>query len=399
MAARGRFLFVSWDGGGNVPPALALGQKLARRGHDVRFLASNSLRANAEAAGLTFRGFREMPEWGSHLRRQFEDVEYLGDLWFGPAVGRDVAAQIDTQAADVLVVDFSLCSALAAAERSGLPTAALAHVLYHLNVEPGARYTEMWEECLPQINEMRRGFEIGPLNPGGRTWDAAALVLAVTPKEFDRPVKPLAPNVHYVGPVFADAAADASNAVWQPDQGNPLILIGFSTTYQRQEAALQRVIDAVEDLPARGLVTAGPAIDAGDLRVGGNVAVLPYLDHHVVLPSAAAVVTHGGLSTVMSALAHGVPLLCLPMGRDQHENAARVVAYGAGLTLDAEATSNEIRAALAEVLESPQLRNGARRMQEIIRRLGNGAEAIALLEGLLLFHPPDRSTVTELRSE
>ena len=31
-------LFVTWDGGGNVPPAVGIAEELKRRGHRVRFL-------------------------------------------------------------------------------------------------------------------------------------------------------------------------------------------------------------------------------------------------------------------------------------------------------------------------------------------------------------------------
>ena len=33
-------LFVTWDGGGNVPPALGIATELAARGHTVRFPVS-----------------------------------------------------------------------------------------------------------------------------------------------------------------------------------------------------------------------------------------------------------------------------------------------------------------------------------------------------------------------
>ena len=33
-------LFVTWDGGGNVPPATAIARELARRGHTVRFVGN-----------------------------------------------------------------------------------------------------------------------------------------------------------------------------------------------------------------------------------------------------------------------------------------------------------------------------------------------------------------------
>jgi UDP:flavonoid glycosyltransferase YjiC (YdhE family) len=383
MAHRGRFLFVSWDGGGNVPPALALGQKLVKAGHNVLFLAPGSLHATADAAGLTFRGFREMPEWGSHRGRRFEDEDYLDELWFGPRVGNDLAAELEGEPTDVLVIDYSLSSALAVAERSALPTAALVHTLYHLNVETGARYAVMWEEFRPLINETRHSFDLLPLEWGGHPWDQTALVLALTPREFDRPINTLPANIHFVGPVFSEVAPGSAGIRWPSDNSDPLVLVSLSTTYQRQERLLQRVLDALEDVRVRGLVTTGPSIDSSVLKPPSNVVVTAYVDHQTVLPSAAAVVTHAGLSTVMAALAHGAPLLCLPMGRDQDANAERVVACDAGRTLDPESSSQEIGAALTAVLESPLLRSGAKRMQAIIEREGNGAHAVDLLEGLL----------------
>ena len=44
---------VTWDGGGNVPPALAIAAELAARGHGIRVLGHRSQRDAIEAAGFT----------------------------------------------------------------------------------------------------------------------------------------------------------------------------------------------------------------------------------------------------------------------------------------------------------------------------------------------------------
>ena len=61
-------------------------------------------------------------------------------------------------------------------------------------------------------------------------------------------------------------------------------------------------------------------------------------------------VTHGGLGTVLRALAHGVPQLLLPLGRDQHVNAARVARLGAGLVVEPD---GDVRASLEALLGEP----------------------------------------------
>jgi len=84
--------------------------------------------------------------------------------------------------------------------------------------------------------------------------------------------------------------------------------------------------------------------------------------HSAVLPHVAAMVTQCGLGSLTKALIHGVPLVCLPLIGEQADNAARIVAHGAGLRLPAEATPDQIRAALHRVLDEPGFRHAARRL-------------------------------------
>ena len=69
------------------------------------------------------------------------------------------------------------------------------------------------------------------------------------------------------------------------------------------------------------------------------------------------VVTHGGHGTRSRALWHGLPLLVMPMGRDQHDIALRVEAHGAGLILPAAAAEVEIAAALGRLGREPSIRH------------------------------------------
>jgi UDP:flavonoid glycosyltransferase YjiC (YdhE family) len=78
-----------------------------------------------------------------------------------------------------------------------------------------------------------------------------------------------------------------------------------------------------------------------------------------VLPHASLVVTHAGLGTVSAALAFGVPMVCLPLGRDQPLTAARVEAVGAGRILAPAAPVETVRAAIADVLADGRYRAAA----------------------------------------
>jgi UDP:flavonoid glycosyltransferase YjiC (YdhE family) len=95
------------------------------------------------------------------------------------------------------------------------------------------------------------------------------------------------------------------------------------------------------------------------------------------------VITHAGHGTVIKSLAAGVPMLCLPHGRDQGDNAARVVDAGAGLRLSRRSSATTIRRGVRRVLEEPAFCQNARRMAGRIEgellRMSPAAEVEAML--------------------
>jgi UDP:flavonoid glycosyltransferase YjiC (YdhE family) len=101
-----------------------------------------------------------------------------------------------------------------------------------------------------------------------------------------------------------------------------------------------------------------------------------------VLPLASAVLCHGGHGTVMKALAHGLPVVVLPFGRDQKDNGARIEAAGAGLALSPGSGPARIAAAIRRVLEEPGFREGARRLAAVIARDVKEDRAVSEMEAL-----------------
>jgi MGT family glycosyltransferase len=169
-------------------------------------------------------------------------------------------------------------------------------------------------------------------------------------------------NVRYIGPQLDDEASGASAGSWAGSPGLPLVLVGLSSTVMRQEGLLQRAADALGQLPVRGLVTTGPAVDPAVISAPDNVTVTQWVRHADVLPHCSAVITHGGHGTVMKALIAGVPLVLVPLGRDQPDNAGRVIHAGAGIRLRKNAPVSALRAAISRVTGDPRYRAAARRM-------------------------------------
>ena len=416
----GGFLFVLWDGGGNVPPQLALARHLAKRGHRVRVLAPCTLRQRIEAAGCVYVALSAVPEHSSasttdDLLKDWEARTSLGAamlvrdrLIFGSslAYGKDVLAAIDAERPDVVAADYLLLGAYAAAERAGVPLAALIHMVYPLSA-PGMppygmgvrpmtgvlgqtrdallmrMFRGFYNARLETLNETRTALGMAPLVSVFEQFDRADRILVMTSQAFDFPSTALPPNVRYVGPQFDDPSWLEP---WEPPNSDgderPLVLVSLSTTYQRQEDVIRRIVAALADLPVRGLVTLGPALRQEDFTFPPNVWAESYAPHMLVCPHSDLVITHGGHGTIMAALSAGIPLVCLPMGRDQGENAARVVWHGVGMRQSRAASVANLRRTIRMVLEEPGYRERARVMAESIARQDGPRAAIEELKRL-----------------
>ena len=203
----------------------------------------------------------------------------------------------------------------------------------------------------------------------------------LTSPEFDFTSPHLPPAIRYADPVLDDPTwVEHWQSPWTSDDARPLVLVGLSSTFQNQVDVLQRIVAALGTLPVRALVTLGPVI-AEELVPGrDNVAVVRAAPHREVLTQAAALVTHGGHGTLIKGLSAGVPVVCLPMGRDQDDAAARVVERGVGVRLKPSAPSDQIAGALRQVLDDAGYGSRARALGQSIRDRVGCVDVIAELE-------------------
>jgi len=409
---------VLWAGGGNVPPQLTLARRLVARGHRVRMLAPAVLRESIEAAGIGFEPYREIPEHDESVpeRSLVRDFEARSKAAARAAardnllaamarpVAADVLATLERRPADVVAFDFALFGALFAAEKAVVPTAMLIHTIYPFPAPGLPPYGMGWaplagplgrlrevvgrlifrqvyeRPLLLRFNGVRAGLGLEPLRTFDDLLQRVDRAVVLTSPAFDFPAR-LPANVEYVGPQLDPRApTPAWESPWPAGDDRPLIVVGLSTTHQAHDPLLERIVAALATLPVRALVTTGGA----RLRSTppANVHVARFVPHAHVLPQAAAVVTHAGLGTVHAALAHGLPLVCLPIGRDQPDNAARVEWHGAGLRLSPKSAPGVIRAAVERVLGDPAFAASARRLAAAFAEEQPAERAPSALEAL-----------------
>jgi UDP:flavonoid glycosyltransferase YjiC (YdhE family) len=126
------------------------------------------------------------------------------------------------------------------------------------------------------------------------------------------------------------------------------------------------VIEALSTLPVRAVVTVGRMLDGGEVTATDNVVVVASAPHGEILRDASLAVSHCGHGTTMKTLAAGVPMVCIPMGRDQNDTAARVVHHGAGVRLSPNASVAKIRHRIQLVLGDDGFRTNASRLGSAI---------------------------------
>jgi MGT family glycosyltransferase len=380
--------------------------ELVRRGHGVTVLADPTVAPCARAAGCEFVPWRSAP----HFASVEEQTAFLAAFESGnplrayriardKLIGRTATAGF---ASDLLAVAREVRPAAVLAEAavpgiligalaSTLPTASLMPNIY-LRPTPGLplmgtgwqpargavgrardalvpRATRLLtDRTLPALNATLRAHGLRPIGDLFELLDRCTEVLVLTSPTLDFSPTHLPPNVRYVGPQLDDPdwANQADPGSWRPDGDGPLVLVAGSSVFQHQTDLLRRAAAALGRLPVRGLVTTGRAVDPCDVPAPDNVRVVRAAPHRAVLEEAAVAVTHAGHGSVLKALAAGVPLVCLPMGRDQKDNTVRVLRLGAGVRLSPTAPAEQIAAAVGRVLDDPAYARAARRFAEVL---------------------------------
>lgn len=399
------YLFALTDGGGTVPPELGVVRRVVARGHRVSVLAEATMAAEVLATGASYT------QWSGEPAGEIQDWKNMGPkqkakmtvehMITGRAQEQlhDTLAALDGGETHLVVTSFNAFGAMIAAESRGVEYNVLLPNIYPMparglpplamGLEPARGFLGNARDsvlnaigkrlinsmALAPINALRTQNDLAPLES---VWDQvhrATRELILTSPAFDFPAQ-LPDNARYVGPILDDPQW-AMEETWDFPHGDlPLVLIAMSSTFQNHRDCMQRIVDALGELPVRGVLTTGPAIKVEQMQVTSNVEILSAAPHSKIMQKADLVITHGGHGTVIKALAAKVPLLILPHGRDQAENASRVTRRGAGIAISRKAPAAKNSTAAARILETDSYRLAA---EELGRKVLDDANNERLL--------------------
>ena len=403
---------------GHLFPTLGVALELQKRGHDLHVRTISGEVERVRALGLSADAIDpeieaiELEDWRA---RNAMGALKIAMQTFGDRAAPEVDDVLDAIvqiSADALLVDTNTWGAQAVAEASGLPWATFQPYFTALPGRgvppfgPGLRrstgmpgrlrdgivgplaFGRLEKLALPKINTQRTRLDLSPLDSMEDFLTRPPRVIYFTSEALEYPRETWPEAFEFVGP--ATWGPEVEEPDWLTETDRPIVLVTCSTERQEDAAILTAALDGLPD--------------AGFFVVGTSAAFTPeelapdpsphtrverFIPHDAVLRRAAAVVCHGGMGITQRALAHGVPVVVVPFGRDQLEVARRVAHAGAGVRLPARNLSPA--RVVSAVNEAISLESGARRIAATFSESG-GAEAAGvafeeLLENDASFRP------------
>lgn len=355
-----RYVFVTWDGGGNRMPTITIARALVRRGHDVRVLGHDSQASAYRAAGLPFTAFASAPGFVLDPR-----PAGMLRLFTDHGLADDTVAQLAAFPADVVVVDCMLLAVLDVLDRMDQRFAVLEHTMHDFLASGSRVLGAMVWPCGVRVATPRR--------------HAMPIVVASVPG-LDIPFPSQRELAATPGAVVYTGAMTRAVAA-QP--AAPTVVLSLSTfRFSELVATWQRLLDAVDGLDLRVIATLGPAVAIGEVRVPRGIEVHEWMPHDELFPEASLVVGHGGHGTTLAALAHGLPVLTLPLEptSDQPRIGRAVARAGVGATMSRRTEPATIRRAIRRTLADGPTRVRAQRLGDAIRAMDGPGRAADVLE-------------------
>jgi MGT family glycosyltransferase len=335
-------------------------------------------------------------------------VHYTIDIYLRTTVGtlRDGVRIVEEMGIEGLIVDQTLRAGPSIAENAGIPFVTLCAALL-LNAEPGvppyfsgwtyresplarlrnrignAAFRRLVRPIRKAIVDQRMEWGLPELSSRG-VHDSPLAQLCQAPRAFDYPRRELPSQMHYVGPLHDPTARPDVPFDFSRLDGRPLIYASMGSLQNKLTHVFETIARASEGLGAQLVLSFGREDASIPDELPGSPIAVKYAPQLDLIERASLVITHAGMNTAMESLAHGVPMVAIPVTNDQPAVAARVAWTGAGEMLPlGRLTADRLRPLVRRVLEDGSYRENAERMQSAIKAAGGVLMAADIVEGAL----------------
>lgn len=373
MPTRPRVLVTCFPQSGHLHPLIPTARALAEAGCPVLVATSAAEHAVLAAAGLeaidlgptseemVMRVGEVMPEVlaAAPSARRAIAFAFMFGRAYAPTIAEDLLACARSWRPDVILAGLESLAGPLVAARLGRPlvVSGFGTGLANDVCEAAARaVAPLWE---------RAG---RPMPPAAGVFDG--LFVDPCPASLRPDDVPVPPRSQPVRPAQFDGVGDLPPLPTR----RPLVYVSFGTSPLFATPERLRMIAEAIGAAGAGAVITG--IEPGEIgRLADGVVAHRFVPQSALLPHCDAVICHAGASTLLGALARGLPLLLVPFGADHFANAGAAVRRGVAVALEADADSASVEGALARVLSDPDLRRSAAAVAAEIAAMPSPADA------------------------
>ena len=361
-----RIVLATFGSPGDLLPFLAIGAELRVRGHHPVVATSTLYRSQVAAAGLTFAPVRpdrspsqQDPDFLDRVIRDRVSPAVVFRAMFLPSLRdslEDLLRAVD--GADAVVTHTLASAARLAAESRGLPwlSAVMQPMGYLSAFEPpiigprvisrvlrslgpastravlnlARRLTDAWAT---EWHDLRAELGLAPVrdHPLWEGQHSPTRSLGLFPRVLGEPQPDWPPQARVTGFPFYRAPNHSLNGSLRQflENGEPPLVFTLGTTAINDPGSFFEESRAVvRRLGQRAVFFVGDGRNEICEDVSGDVIAVPYAPHVLVFPFARAIVHQGGIGTLSESLLAGKPMLIMPYGHDQADNAWRASRLG-----------------------------------------------------------------------
>lgn len=157
------------------------------------------------------------------------------------------------------------------------------------------------------------------------------LNLIASSSNIEAPRNNLTSNTFFIGPCFAKRTENAEFNFNKLHPDTYKIYISFGTIFNKKPEVFRKIMRALDTPDYQVIISAGGAYDI--LLKGNippNVLIYKSVPQIRLLKHINLFISHGGNNSINEALASGKPIIVMPIGGEQADNASRIEYLGVG---------------------------------------------------------------------
>ncbi|XP_022080513.1 2-hydroxyacylsphingosine 1-beta-galactosyltransferase-like [Acanthaster planci] len=182
--------------------------------------------------------------------------------------------------------------------------------------------------------------------------------------------RPLPPNIIPVGGITAEPAQPLDEKLeefFERSGPHGVVVISMGTSLSFDESSVQNIAGALSRLEQRVVWNhRGPRPN----NIGNNTRLATWLPMNDVLghPKTKVLVNHGGTSTVLESIYHGVPMVLIPLANDMFDITDRAVCRGVAVKLNMPTLTGSILVdAIQKVISEPRYEQTSSHLSSVFK--------------------------------